>query len=73
MNPLIKKVVVSLVYAVGAAYPAYSLAVPGGVTPEEWGLVVGAFVAAFWGTFKSNTTVIEPSRAGETIAGPPKA
>ena len=68
MNGLVTKVVRAVIYAVGAAWPTYQLAAPGGLTSEEIGLIVGAFVAAFWGTFKSNTTLIKASRPGETMS-----
>jgi len=68
-NGLVKKVVMAVIYAVGAAWPAYQLAAADGFTSDEVGLVVGAFVAAFWGTFKSNTTLIAPSRKGESVLG----
>lgn len=67
MSPLVKKLVVSAVYAVGAAWPTYQAVSPGGMNADELGLVVGSFVAAFWGTFKSNTTVLAPSRPGESV------
>lgn len=66
----VKKVVVSVGYALAAAVPVLTAALPNGLTTEEIGLVAGAFVAAFWGTFKSNTTIFAPSRPGETIMGP---
>ena len=74
MSPFVKKLVVSMIYAVGASAATVQLALADAViSGDEWAAIMSAFVAAFWGTFKSNTTVIEPSRAGETIAGPPKA
>jgi len=73
MSPLIKKLVVSLVYGLGALGAVVTVALQdGAITGEEWMLIGSAFVAAAWGKFSSNTTVIMPSRAGETIAGPPK-
>jgi len=71
MNPLIKKAIVSLIYGLGALGAVVTVALQdGGITGEEWMLIGSAFVAAAWGKFSSNTTVIAPSRAGETIAGP---
>ena len=67
-NGFLKKLAMAAVYAVGAAWPTYQLAAPGGITSEEIGLIVGAFVAAFWGTFKSNTTIIKASRPGESMS-----
>lgn len=72
MSPFVKKLVVSVIYALGPAWAVVELALPGGITGEEWINIVGAFAVAFYGTFKSNTTVLRPARPGEavTYAGP---
>lgn len=73
VNPLVKKVIVSLVYGLGALGAVVTVALQDGViSGNEWGLIGSAFIAAAWGKFSSNTTILAPSRAGETIAGPPK-
>lgn len=65
-----KKLAVSAVYGVGACGAVLTAALADNViSGNEWGLIAGAFITAFWGTFKSNTTVIAPSRKGETITG----
>ena len=66
----VKKLIVSLVYGIGASGPVLQLALNDStISGNEWGAILSAFVAAFWGAFKSNTTVIAPSRKGETITG----
>jgi len=71
VSMLVKKLVVSLLYGIGAAAPALQLALADGVvTGNEWSGIFTALVVAFWGKFSSNTTVLGPSRDGETITGP---
>jgi len=66
-----KKVIVSLLYGLGAAAPVAQLALADGViSGNEWGGLISAAFVAFWGKFSSNTTVLKPSRKGETMAGP---
>ena len=66
----VKKLVVSVVYGIGATAATVQLALSDSVmSGDEWAAVLSAFIAAFWGTFKSNTTVVAPSRKGETITG----
>ena len=70
MKAVLKKLVVAVGYGLGAAYPVFNVALAGGVTVEEWGAVGAAFAVAAWGKFSSNTTVLAPSRKGETVTGP---
>ena len=71
MSPLVKKIVVSLAFGIGAVTIMLQAALADGVvSATEWAEMLPAFVAAFWGKFSSNTTIIAPSRKGETIAGP---
>lgn len=71
MSPLVKKFFVSVIYGVGALSGVVGpLLADGSITGNEWGALFSAFVAAFWGKFSSNTTVLAPSREGETVAGP---
>jgi hypothetical protein len=66
-----KKLVVALVFGIGAAGPVLSAALSdGAISGQEWGGLLSAFIAAFWGKFSSNTTVVAPSRKGETVHGP---
>jgi len=73
MKPLevsmfVQKLVVSLVFGIGAAGPVVSAAFADGViSGQEWGGILSAFIAAAYGKFSSNTTVLAPSRKGETI------
>jgi len=70
MSPFLKKLIVSAVYGVGACGATIQLALVDNVIQgNEWGAIASAFIAAFWGTFKSNTTAIMPSRKGETVTG----
>jgi len=72
MNPLVKKLITSLVYGLGALGAVVAAALGDGViTGTEWSAIAAAFVVAAWGKFSSNTTVLAPSREGETMAGPP--
>jgi hypothetical protein len=71
MSHVWQKVVVSLMYGIGALGAVVSVALQdGSISGAEWMSMLSAFVAAAWGKFSSNTTVIAPSRKGETIAGP---
>lgn len=66
-----KKLIVAAVFGIGAAGPVLSASLADGlISGQEWGGLLSAFVAAFWGKFSSNTTVIAPSRKGETVNGP---
>jgi hypothetical protein len=66
-----KKLIVALVFGIGAAGPVLSAALAdGAISGQEWGGLLSAFIAAFWGKFSSNTTVLAPSRKGETVNGP---
>ncbi len=68
----VKKLVVSLLYGLGAAAPVFQLALAdNAVAGNEWGGIVSAGFVAFWGKFSSNTTVWRPSRKGETMTGGP--
>ena len=71
MSPLVRKLIVSVIYGVGALGAVVSAALADGVVnSSEWWAIALAFGTAFWGKFSSNTTLIAPSRRGETIAGP---
>ena len=71
MSPLVKKIVTSLVFGIGAIGLGLQAALADGVISSgEWPALVSAFVAAFWGKFSSNTTILAPSRKGETVDGP---
>ena len=75
MSPFVKKLIVSAVYGVGALGAVVAAALEDSViSGNEWALVLGAFAAAFWGKFSSNTTIIAPAREGETVTefGPKK-
>jgi len=66
-----KKLIVAAIYGIGATAATLQLALADSMmSGDEWAAVVSAFVAAFWGKFSSNTTIIQPSRAGETMRGP---
>ena len=68
MSPFVKKLIVSAIYGVGALGAVVAAALEDGVVSgNEWALVLGAFAAAFWGKFSSNTTFIAPARKGETV------
>ena len=68
MSPFVKKLVVSGTYGIGATSAVLSVALQdGSITGGEYYALLTAFVAGFWGAFKSNTTVIAPSRRGETV------
>lgn len=70
---LMQKVVVALVFGLGAISVMLNGALADGlISGQEWGELLSAFFVAFWGKFSSNTTVIAPSRKGETISGPAK-
>lgn len=65
-----KKLIVAAIYGIGATAATLQLALADSVmSGDEWAAVLSAFVAAFWGKFSSNTTIINPSRKGETIHG----
>lgn len=71
VSMLKQKVIVALVFGVAAAAPVLNAAFGDNVlTGAEVTALVGAFVGAAWGKFSSNTTVIAPSRRGETVHGP---
>lgn len=66
----VKKLIVSAVYGIGATAATLQLVLADStVSGDEWAAVLSAFIAAFWGKFSSNTTVLRPSRDGETITG----
>ena len=66
----VKKLIVSAVYGIGATAATLQLALAdSAMSGDEWAAVLSAFVAAFWGKFSSNTTLVKPSREGETIHG----
>jgi len=70
VSMFVKKLVVSLLYGLGAAAPVIQLALAdSAMSGDEWAAVMSAFIAAFWGKFSSNTTVLAPARDGETITG----
>jgi len=63
-----QKLIVSLVFGIGAAGPVVSAAFADGViSGQEWGGILSAFIAAAYGKFSSNTTVFAPARKGETV------
>ena len=71
VSMLWKKVIVALLFGIGAVSATLNLALADGVmSGQDWMAVVTAFVGAAWGKFSSNTTVIAASRKGETLAGP---
>jgi hypothetical protein len=60
---MLQRVIVAVTYGIGAASPILAQAwADGAITGQEWGGIGVAFFVAFWGTFKSNTTVIYPNR-----------
>jgi hypothetical protein len=60
---MLQRVIVAVTYGIGAASPILAQAwSDGAITGQEWGGIGVAFFVAFWGTFKSNTTVIYPNR-----------
>ena len=63
MSPLMQRIIVSVVYGIGAAAPTFAAAFADSVVSgSEWSGIATAFVVAFWGTFKSNTTIVAPNR-----------
>lgn len=71
MSPFAKKLIVSLAFGVGAVTVLLQTALSDGViSGAEWAEILPAFFIAAWGKFSSNTTVLAPSRKGESIAGP---
>ena len=71
VSMLWKKLIVSLVYGIGATGAVLSVVLQDStITGTEWMALLSAFAAAGWGKFSSNTTVVAPSRKGETITGP---
>jgi len=65
MNPMVSRVFIALMYAVGIAMAAFqATGMP--QTTEAWiGLVV-AFVGAFWAKFSSSQTIIAMNRPAWT-------
>ena len=71
MSPLVKKIITALVFGVGAVSLVLDAALADGtISGGEWPALLSAFAVAAWGKFSSNTTIIAPSRAGESISGP---
>lgn len=71
MSHFWRKVIVSAIYGIGALGAVVSVALQdGSISGGEWMGMLSAFAAAAWGKFSSNTTVLSPSRKGETIIGP---
>jgi hypothetical protein len=69
VSPMLQRVIVAVTYGIGAASPIIAQAFADGtITGGEWGGILTAFGIAFWGTFKSNTTVIAPDRTVWTPA-----
>ena len=74
-SSFVKKLIVSVVYGISVLSAVLTAALEDGViNGDEWFLMLSAFAAAFWGKFSSNTTIIAPSREGETVTefGPKK-
>jgi len=60
-----QRIIVSLLYAVGAiAAVVQGTGVP--TTPEAWVGLVVAFVTTFWGKFSSSQTIIAANRTAWT-------
>ena len=71
VSMLKKKLIVSLVFGIGAVGQLLNSALAdGSISGAEWGAMLTPFVAAFWGKFSSNTTIVAPSRKGENVHGP---
>jgi VIT1/CCC1 family predicted Fe2+/Mn2+ transporter len=69
VSPMLQRVIVAVTYGIGAASPVLAAAFSDSVvTGQEWSGIGMAFFIAFWGTFKSNTTVIAPNRTEWTPA-----
>lgn len=72
VSPMVQRLIVALVYGIGAAGPVLAAALSDAVIAgNEWGGIISAFVVAFWGKFSSSTTILSPARAGETQASKP--
>lgn len=70
---LLKKVIVSLTFAATAAgVPLKAALADNVITGAEWQTILVPAAIAFWGAFKSNTTVIAPNRKGENFRAEPK-
>jgi len=66
---MLQRVIVAVAYGLGAAGPVLGAAFgDGAISGTEWSGVATAFLIAFWGTFKSNTTIISPNRTVWTPA-----
>jgi hypothetical protein len=60
---MLQRVIVAVTYGIGAASPILAQAwSDGAITSGEWQGIGIAFFIAFWGTFKSNTTLVSPNR-----------
>ncbi len=71
MSQFVSKLIVSLVFGIGATGAALTVALGDGViTGPEWMALAGILATTFWGKFSSNTRFLAPSRKGETVAGP---
>ena len=69
VSPMWQRVIVAITYGIGAASPVLAAAFSDGViTGQEWSGIGMAFFIAFWGTFKSNTTIVSPNRTAWTPA-----
>jgi len=63
VSPMLQRVIVAVTYGLGAASPVLAAAFEDSVISSgEWGGIATAFLIAFWGTFKSNTTIVAPNR-----------
>ena len=63
VSPMWQRVIVAITYGIGAASPVLAAAFSDSVvTGQEWSGIGMAFFIAFWGTFKSNTTIVSPNR-----------
>jgi hypothetical protein len=60
---MFQRIIVAVTYGIGAASPVLAAAFQDStITGAEWSGIATAFFIAFWGTFKSNTTIISPNR-----------
>lgn len=63
VSPMFQRIIVAVTYGIGAASPVLAAAFQDStITGAEWSGIATAFFIAFWGTFKSNTTIISPNR-----------
>ena len=67
VSPMLQRVIVAVVYGIGAAGPVLAAAFEDAVVSGgEWSGIATAFFIAFWGTYKSNKTIVAANRTAWT-------